>query len=106
MSINHLFTFQTAQLPASQQPTLKCIHREFYKTVANKWEDIGIQLDIDDGELAKVKADHQGCGSCLREMLRIWLKKVAEPSWKDLVEALEYLGEEKLAQHLKDKYCA
>ena len=75
--------------------------------MANKWEDIGIQLDIEDGELAKVRADHPGeSGSCLREMLRIWLKKVTDPSWNDLVEALEYLGEEKLAQKLKDKYCA
>ena len=91
-----------------QPPTLKRVHRELYKTVANKWEDIGIQLDIDDGQLAKVKADNPGeSGSCLREMLRIWLKKVnANPSWRDLVEALTCLGEEKLAQQLEDKYCA
>ena len=75
--------------------------------MANKWEDIGIQLDIDDGELAKVKADHPGeTGSCLREMLRIWFKKVQHPSWNVLVEALKYLGENKLAQQLKEKYCA
>ena len=92
---------------ASQQPTLKYVHRELYKTVANKWEDIGIQLDIDDGELAKVKADHPGeSGSCLREMLRIWFKKVKHPSWNVLVEALKYLGEEKLAHQLEEKYCA
>ena len=91
---------------ASQQPTLKQVHKELYNTVANKWEDIGIQLDIEDGELAKVKADHPGeSGSCLREMLRIWLKKVQPcPSWKDLVEALKVLGEEKLAVQLKKKY--
>ena len=94
-------------LPASQPPTLKCILRPpFSKTVASKWEDLGIQLDIDDGELAKVKTDHPGDSqSCLREMLRIWFKKVTDPSWKELVEALKHLGEEQLALQLENKYC-
>ena len=53
------------------------------------------------------EADNPANGSCLREMLRIWLKKVnANPSWMDSVEALKRLGEEKLSQQLEDKYCA
>ena len=88
-------------------PTLKLLIKELYNTAANKWEDIGILLDIEDGELAKVKADNHGdSGSCLREMLRIWLKKVnPQPSWTDLIEALIHLREEKLAQQLKERYC-
>ena len=70
-------------------------------------EDIGILLDIEDGQLAKVKADNlMNSGNCLREMLRIWLKKVdPQPSWTDLIDSLNALGEEKLAQTLKDRYC-
>ena len=90
-------------------PTLKLLLKALYSTVADKWEDIGILLDIEDGQLAKVKADNPvNSGNCLREMLRIWLKRV-EPqpaSWKDLVDALTDLGEEKLAQQLKVTYCS
>ena len=88
---------------------LKLLLKALYSTVANKWEDIGILLDIEDGKLAMVKADNPvNSGNCLREMLRIWLKKVdPQPaSWKDLVDALTDLGEEKLAQQLKVTYCS
>ena len=93
--------------PKQTPPTIKSLVKELYNTVANKWEDIGILLDIEDGHLAKVKADNpMNSGSCLREMLRIWLKKVdPQPSWTDLINALNALGEEKLAQQLKEQYC-
>ena len=88
-------------------PTLKVVLKELYNKVASKWENIGILLDIDDGPLSKIKADNRGdSGDCLREMFRIWLKKVdPPPSWNDIVEALECLGEEKLSQELKGRYC-
>lgn len=87
-------------------PTLKLLQRELYK-IADKWEDIGIQLDIDVDLLEKVKLENGGNSkNCLREMLKILVKKEdIQPSWTDLVEALECLEEEKLAQQLKDKYC-
>ena len=87
-----------------QQPTLKIVQKELYNTVASKWEDIGIQLNIEDGQLAKVKADCSDSGSCLREMLRIWLKRVdPKPSWRELIEALNDLGEEKRADDIRQK---
>ena len=87
-------------------PTLKLLQKELYK-IAKKWEDIGIQLDIDDDVLVKVKSDNHGeSKNCLREMLRIWVKKVdPQPSWTNLAEALKVLEEDELAQRLKDKYC-
>ena len=87
-------------------PTLKFLQKELYK-IAKKWEDIGIQLDIDDDLLVKVKSDnHEDNKNCLREMLRIWVKKVdPQPSWTDLAESLGFLEEDELAQRLKDKYC-
>ena len=73
----------------------------------SKWENIGILLDIDDYLLSKVKADYHGdSGDYLREMLHMWMKKVdPPPSWNDIVEALECLGEKKLSQELKRRYC-
>ena len=97
------------QLTQKEQtpPTIKSLIKELYNTVASKWEDIGILLDIEDGQLSKVKADNPTSSeNCLREMLRIWLKKVdPQPSWADLIESLNALGEEKVAQSLKERYC-
>ena len=94
--------------PVLQQksvPTLKLLHGELYK-VADKWEDIGIQLDIDVDMLQKVKSENQGDSKkCLTEMLKLLVKKEdLQPSWSDVVKALECLEEEKLAQQLRDKY--
>ena len=63
-------------------------------------------LDIEEGMLSKVKADNAGdSGSCLREMLNIWLKKVdPKPSWASMADALEVLGEESLAKDIRERY--
>ena len=76
--------------------------------MASNWENIGILLNVDDGHLSKIKADYRGeSGDCLREMLRVWLKKVDTlPSWKMIVEALGCLGEEKLSKELRERYCS
>jgi hypothetical protein len=44
--------------------------------VASNWENIGVLLDIDDGPLSKIKADNKESGDYLREMLRVWRKKL------------------------------
>ena len=88
-------------------PTLPDLLKELFGTVASNWENIGILLGIDDGLLSKIKADNHGeSGNCLREMLRVWLKKVdPPPSWNLLVDTLKSLGEEKLAEELRKRYC-
>ena len=91
----------------SVQPELKDLLKELYTQVADKWEDIGIMLRIEDGQLKRFKHDHsQDSKTCLREMLRIWLSRVnPAPSWSAIAEALESLGYERLATHLKSTYC-
>jgi hypothetical protein len=95
-----------AVLQEKSAPTLKLLQRKLYK-VADKWEDIGIQLDVDIDLLEKVKSDSDGDSKkCLREMLKLLFKKKGlQPSWSELVDALEALEEEELAQQLRDKYC-
>ena len=90
----------------SQVPELKDLVKELYAKVADKWEEIGILLEIEEGQLNKVKVDNAGnSGGCLREMFKIWRKKVdPKPSWSSMAEALEVLREESLAKHIRENY--
>ena len=47
--------------------------RELHPHLSDKWEDIGIELEIDDRELKQIKTNNAGIGTkdCLREMLRV-----------------------------------
>ena len=94
------------QVPQQKSvPTLKLLLKELYK-IADKWEEIGIHLEVGVDLLDKVKSENDGDSKkCLRELLKILVKMDPLPSWTDVVEALESLEEEELAQRLKDKYC-
>jgi len=75
-----------------------------YHKAADKWKPIGIQLEINN--LASIETKHRSDPQpCLLEMLEIWLKRVdPPPSWAAIVEALEFLKEEKLAEELREQY--
>ena len=90
----------------SEKPlTLKNVLRVLQNKVSNEWEYIGIQLEIEDGQLKKIKSDNPGDSkACLCEMLRIWLKRVnPPPSWSEMAEALEFQGNEDIASQIKTK---
>ena len=74
--------------------------------MANVWEDIGIQLDIDEGHLRQIKSDNSGDSrACLREILRIWLSHIdPPPSWSAMADAIETLGYHDIAAYLRMQY--
>ena len=88
-------------------PELKDLLRELRGKVANEWEDLGILLGINDGQLKQINLDKAGDSkACLREMLRVWLSLVAPPpSWSAMADALDTLGHEDIAIHLRSTYC-
>ena len=88
------------------KPELKDLMKELYTTASDKWEDIGIFLGIEPSRLDAIKtAENQVPQSCLREMLKIWLKRVSPPpSWSAIVEAIELLRDQRLADHLRTNY--
>ena len=93
---------------ATPKPTLKQLQQELYNKATNKWKDIGIQLDIDEGQLDEIKSDTSSDSrACLREMLIVWLRRVdPPPSWSAIAEAIDFLGDKELASHLRSKYCS
>ena len=88
------------------KPELKDLLKELYTKAADKWEDIGILLGIKPGRLDAIKtAENHTAQSCLREMLKIWLKRISPPpSWSAIAEAIELLGDQNLADQLRTKY--
>ena len=92
--------------PSPAKPELKDLVKELYSTSSDKWEDIGILLGIEPGRLNAIKtAENHTAQSCLREMLKIWLNRVSPPpSWSAIAEAIELLGDQTLANHLRTNY--
>ena len=88
------------------KPKLKDLQRELYSKVADEWEDIGIQLDIEEGQLKQIKSDNASDSkACFHEMLRVWLSHVAPPpSWTAMADALETLGHQDIATYLRIIY--
>ena len=85
---------------------LKDVHEELID-VSSKWYNIGLQLNLQPGVLDHIK-EHKDANSCLREMLKHWLKGVhPSPTWKLLIKALKSrsVSEADLAKRLKRKYC-
>ena len=70
-----------------------------------EWKDLGLKLGILYPTLQKIEKNRHGMvEECKREMLAAWLQivdKVSEPSWTTLVDALESIGEIRLADEIK-----
>ena len=74
--------------------------------VPANWKLFGVMLKIQLSFLNNIATKYpQSPGNCLLEVLERWLNKVnPPPSWKALIEALQILGEEKLALELETKH--
>ena len=97
----------TPHAVTDDKPELKDLLSELFGKVANEWEEIGIQLEIEYSQLEYIRSDNAGDSiACLHEMLRVWLSRVAPPpSWSEMADALDMLGHEDIATHLRSTYC-
>ena len=76
--------------------------------MADKWNLIGIYLEIPEGQLNAIDAKHRGDPQkCLMAMLtESWLPRVSPPpTWEEIAEAVEFVGYPDVAQKLRDKFC-
>ena len=74
--------------------------------ISGKWRQLGIQLEVE--TLDDIRAQCSNDNDCLEKVLRAWLDgEEPLPSWEGLVEALgsRSVGEEGLAEEVKEKYC-
>ena len=97
------------------RPLLKEIMLEYSSSsdkeeAEERWDDIGIQLEIDDEKLGEIRtftARDDQRREAFKHMIRAWMKQEKpQPTWLNFVEALEHLDACKnLSAHLRLKYC-
>ena len=88
------------------KPELKDLTSALNK-VANEWMTLGVQLGIPKSELNSIEVNCQhNPKRCLLEMLDVWLKQQVDPppSWTDIVDAVESLGNKQLGEELRKKH--
>ena len=76
--------------------------------MSDKWNLIGIYLDIPMAKLETIGQNHNGNAQrCLMAMLtEIWLPRVSPPpTWQEIAEAVEFVGYPDVAQTLRDQFC-
>lgn len=104
----HILTTVTNKpvVPTPERPSLSDLQNELLDTASDKWENIGICLEIDDKKLTQIKSNNPSSGACLIEMLRVWLNRVSPPPcWSAIADAIERLGDPRFAHNLRSKYC-
>ena len=67
-----------------------------------RWEDLGIELELDPNELDAINSDHSNAASiCLRKCLGKWLRGLNR-TWEVLERALERMDETAAAKNIRD----
>jgi hypothetical protein len=84
--------------------------------IMSEWEDIGIQLDVADRQLAAIRTKHtttvdghgqsHDYGQAFLDMIRIWVKQDdPPPTWSNFAKALERLNRfQNLSDQLRSEY--
>ena len=86
-------------------PSLQDLVKELY-CVADKWDNFGVVLNVEPVLLRRIKSENtESNAACLREMLSVRLYNPPLPSWSDIADAIEVIGEEGIANSLRAKYC-
>ena len=85
-------------------PELKDVFRQLL-SISKDWKNIGTLLSIPSGTLDRLEKDEPDTHSRLRAMLTEWLKINHQPTWIELIDAVEPFDPskaEELKKHHKD----
>ena len=91
--------------PVLSVDDLRVVMKEL-NAVRAKWNNIGVQLGVSVGTLDAIREKYSDPSDCLRETLTAWLKSSIPNEWMNVVDALNVVGEAKLAAELEHKYCS
>ena len=74
-----------------------------YKTIPDRWREIGDFLEIPTGELNTI-AEKNGNDpkKCLLQLFDVWLARIEPlPTWSDMAEAVELIADAELATKVR-----
>ena len=91
---------------SSSEISFNLLIRELSSKVSTDWEDIGLFLELQQGALDEIRSKSSSyTKKCFREMIKLWLRQDdPPPCWSAIIDAIEELDYESLAQELKDKF--
>ena len=71
------------------------------------WYNLGLELEVKVEVLDDIQTRHSDPKVQLREMLKTWLKRGRNPTWRTLADAIKspIVDEPRLAEKLEEKYC-
>ena len=75
--------------------------------ISEKWEDIGLYLDLEEEELEAMESKHGSTPlQCMKEILKVWNARKQPPlTWAAIIEILEFLElAHKLEQEALDQH--
>ena len=74
-------------------------------TITN-WYQLGLYLNLQTHELNKIQQDHAHHGSDRQmvEMLSLWLRRTPNPTWDGVVNALQQMRENRVAENIRQKH--
>lgn len=66
------------------------------------WENLGVKLGITMQKLQEIKQQyHDDLEMCKNRLYDMWLRQTTEPSWREIVDALEQIEENNLADKIR-----
>ena len=70
------------------------------------WHKLGLNLGVQDYELDQIHRSRpaEGCDGWKRETFSLWLRHTPSASWRDVVGALQQMGEKIVAEMIEQKY--
>lgn len=92
-----------SQTQATGIPRLRDLSSEL-ETVNTKWCKLGVYLDLEMHKLMQIELDHQGSERQMLQMLHLWLQCTPNAAWRDVVSALQKMGENKVAESIRENY--
>ena len=75
-------------------------------TTITNWYQLGLNLNLQMHELDKIQQDHahQGNDRQMLVMLGLWLRRTPNATWEDVVSALQKMGENRVAENVRQKH--
>ena len=86
------------------KPDVKTLCNELI-SISN-WRKLGLSLGVEDYELDKIERSYptEDCDGWKQKIFSLWLRRTPSSSWRNVVRALRQMGENTLAETIKQKY--